>query len=62
MTDAERQNTMRVLAKRNKSRLEALKARDDSEPEGSATTTTATAGTGGAEAQASVRELQHKEL
>lgn len=33
MTEAERKNTMRVLAKRNKSRLEALKAREDANPE-----------------------------
>lgn len=33
MTESERKNTMRVLAKRNKSRLEALKAREDANPE-----------------------------
>jgi hypothetical protein len=32
MADIERQNTLRVLGKRNKQRLEALKAADDAKP------------------------------
>lgn len=32
MTEAERKNTLRVLAKRNNQRLEALKARQEAEP------------------------------
>lgn len=32
MTEAERKNTLRVLAKRNNQRLEALKARQAAEP------------------------------
>lgn len=63
MTDAERQNTLRVLSKRNKSRLEALQALEDIQ--GQASTTTASAAAGNTEApnvQGRVGEAGHVEL
>lgn len=64
MTEAERKNTLRVLAKRNKSRLEALKAREAESGAGTTAQqeTTATSEPPNVTSEPVVENVRHDEL